>query len=353
MRLAMTGLGLMSSIGHGAAPACAALRAGISRPSPLDWQGVDEDRPEAYRVTGHPVRLLAGLPLLSRLSRLGAWALADVLGASELERASPEAWSGTVLLPCLSPGRTDDAGHLDTWLAEELRVRLVLQALSGLPVRCHAPLWQGHAAALAGVRAAARLLEAGEAERVVVLGVDSLVTPEALAWLSLRRWLKTPDRPVGLMPGEAAAAVVLEPERAARRRGAPIQGYVEAVDVAAPGGEGAGGPPALGRRLAELLLAVWPAGVDVGDVYGDLNGQEHRAAAWGHACVPVREARPGTSAAMHLPASCLGDTGAASGAVALCAAARAFVRRYARGASALVFSMGDAGDLAAARVSGP
>jgi len=352
MRLAMTGLGLMSSIGYGAVPACAALRAGVSRPAPVAWQGVDADAPEAYRVTGHPVRSLAGLPLLSRLVRLGAWALEDVLDSSGLKRASPEAWSGTVLLPCLSPSRTEEAGHFDAWLAAQLPGRLMRQGLAGVPVRWHAPQWRGHAAALAGVSEAARLLEAGAAERVVVLGVDSLVASEALAWLAGRRWLKTPDWPVGLMPGEAAAAVLLETERGARRRGAPVHGYVEAVAVDAALGAEARGPPALGRRLAELLLGVWPAGVEVGDVYGDLNGQTHRAEAWGHVCVHVRAARPGASAALHLPASCLGDTGAASGAVALCAAARAFARGYARGGSALVFSQGDAGHLGAARVTG-
>ncbi|NPC86194.1 hypothetical protein HPC49_49410, partial [Pyxidicoccus fallax] len=255
MRLAMTGLGLMSAIGYGAAPACAALRAGVSRPAPVEWQGVDEDTPEAYRVTGHPLRLLAGLPLPSRLVRLGGWALEEAAGASGMKSSAPEAWGGTVLLPCLSPVRVEDEGVFDTWLAERLRDGLMARVLSGLPVRWHAPLWRGHAAALAGVKEAARLLESGEAERVVVLGVDSLVTPESLAWLSARRWLKTPDRPVGLMPGEAAAAVVLETERGAQRRQASVQGYVEAVEVGTPEGDG---PPALGRRLAELLLAVGP-----------------------------------------------------------------------------------------------
>jgi 3-oxoacyl-[acyl-carrier-protein] synthase-1 len=119
-------------------------------------------------------------------------------------------------------------------------------------VRWHAPLWQGHAAVLAGVREAARLLEAGEAERVVVLGVDSLVTPESLAWLGRRRWLKTPDRLVGLMPGEAAGAVLLETERGARRRGAPVQGYVEAV--AGPSRPGHTAPALRATRGAAVAL---------------------------------------------------------------------------------------------------
>jgi 3-oxoacyl-[acyl-carrier-protein] synthase-1 len=114
MRLAMTGLGLMSAIGYGVVPACAALRAGVSRPSPVEWRGVDEDAPEAYRVTGHPVRLLSGLPLLSRWVRLGAWALEELVGASGLERAVPGAWSGTVVLPCLAPVRMEEEGVLDS-----------------------------------------------------------------------------------------------------------------------------------------------------------------------------------------------------------------------------------------------
>jgi 3-oxoacyl-[acyl-carrier-protein] synthase-1 len=53
---------------------------------------------------------------------------------------------------------------------------------------------------------------------------------------------------------------------------------------------------------------------------------------------------------LSLPATELGDTGAASGAIAIGLAVRAFLRGYARGPRALVWSRSERGQTAAARV---
>jgi len=110
--------------------------------------------------------------------------------------------------------------------------------------------------------------------------------------------------------------------------------------------------PSSGRGLAEALhtvlrgihfkhqLPLW--------CLSDHNGDNQRAMDWGSAQVHI-EAQQKTLIIGDTvyPAAAFGDTGAASGALALCLAATAFERRYAPGAIAAVLSSGDAGDRAA------
>jgi 3-oxoacyl-[acyl-carrier-protein] synthase-1 len=75
---------------------------------------------------------------------------------------------------------------------------------------------------------------------------------------------------------------------------------------------------------------------------------------WGHALVRLRKDLPAFQdvRAVYSAAS-FGDTGVASGALGVCMAARAFARRYAPAARALVLSSSDEGARAALSVGAP
>jgi 3-oxoacyl-[acyl-carrier-protein] synthase-1 len=84
-------------------------------------------------------------------------------------------------------------------------------------------------------------------------------------------------------------------------------------------------------------------------VISDLNGEPYRAIDWGNAL--VRRIRALAEPVLWCPALWFGDTGAASGAVALCLAARAFERSYAPAPWSLVLSSADGPDRAAVIVT--
>jgi 3-oxoacyl-[acyl-carrier-protein] synthase-1 len=102
-----------------------------------------------------------------------------------------------------------------------------------------------------------------------------------------------------------------------------------------------GGGTSQGHALTAVMKAAAPAQGFSGVVYDDLNGEEWRARELGTALARVGELY--RAARFTHPASMLGDTGAASGAVAMCLAARSFVRGYATSKDVLILSSSEHG----------
>jgi hypothetical protein len=352
--LAITGMGMVTAIGHGAVETCASLRARIVRPRPLPLQVISSDEPGAVAATGHPIRgLVDGFTGLARLIKSGALALEDLLRSAEFPMNDARFLQRTALLICLSPTRRDEWEFYDELLAEQLPARILRHTSLAIPTRNVSVLQNGHASGLLALQKGAGLLQEGQFQRALVLGVDSLVEEDALQWLASRRRLKTPESPMGLMPGEAGAAVLLEIGAEAKRRAVPALGTLDAIGVGRAENETRKGTES-GRALAHAIRQAWPAGdPPVGDIYGDLNGEHDRAMEWGCAQALLRATHPLDTAHLHVPAECLGDTGAASGLISLCAALRAFAREYAYGDHALIWSSSDSGEFAAARLSRP
>ncbi|HYO59981.1 hypothetical protein [Archangium sp.] len=238
----------------------------------------------------------------------------------------------------MSRARGLEQEWLGPLLVEELASLVVRRARLDIPWEQWKVLPRGHASVLWALAEASELIARGHLRRALVLGLDSLVGRPVLEWLFLSRRLKTPEHPVGLMPGEAAAALLVERETDARRRGARIDSFVTALST--------GGDTCQGLRLAATLERTLARATRVGDVYGDLNGEEARAREWGNflARQPAGSALAG--ARHHWPAESLGDTGAASGAISLAAGVRSFVRGYARENEILVWSRSESGEVA-------
>ncbi len=116
-------------------------------------------------------------------------------------------------------------------------------------------------------------------------------------------------------------------------------------------------PPATGRGLADVLLAATSrfgssreAG---GAIHPDLNGETFRAIDWGNALLHVLPTIALDGWPQRITALNFGDTGGATGALGLCLATRAFVRRYAPGESAVILVAGEDGTRSALTLSGP
>jgi hypothetical protein len=348
----ITGLGMVTAIGHGAVESCASLRAQIVRPRPLPFQVLSSDEMGARAATGHCLHgLVEGFTGLARLVKLGGLALEDLIRAADLPVSEARFLHQTALSIGLSPTRQDEWDFYDEFLAEKLPERLLRHAGLAIPAQNVSVLRGGHASGLLALQQGMQLLRSQQFQRVIVLGIDSLVEDHALQWLASRRRLKTPEQAVGLMPGEAGAAVLLERPAEAKRRTAQVQGLLTGLgsnriqDMTSRKGAESG------RALAQAIRQAWPASIPVGDLYGDLNGEQDRAMEWGCAQVLLRETHDLDAMRLFAPAECLGDTGSASGLIALGAALRSFARGYAGGQHALVWSSSDSGEFAAARLS--
>lgn len=346
----VTSIGMVTALGHWAEASCAAIRAGISRLSELveeaEEDEVDEE-PEALEVEGQGVVL--GCPAhgltdgylgLGRWTRMAALAVEDLVENSGLAPQQLAAARLYLALPSLeTAGMPEDSG---TSLATRIGKWIGLRRLGERPV-AHA---EGSAAGVLALDQAIQDLRAGGAEFAIVGGVDSLLEPARLGALGEAGRLKNDQKPDGLVPGEAAAFVLLETAEHALERGARGFATLEATATARETKTIWADEPPDGAGLAEALTACFSqlgdGGTRTGLVICDLNGETFRAKEFANVIPRVLSCVQVPWQLWH-PADCIGDTGAASALVAAVLVARALRQGYAPSDDVLVWASSDGG----------
>ena len=340
--LSITGLGMMTALGQGAEGVCAAIRAGISRPHPMnDFQLWDPEAQDEVPLLGHPVAgITDGFQGLGRWSRLGHLALRDLVRYARLTDWPVTSWMRCGLMLCtphLSPERFTFGRREVDALAGRL-----LQATS-LPIATDSRLlfMEGESGVWQALKTAEKNITSGRWDRAILLAVDSLLDAGSLRWLATTGRLKGPEQPVGLMPGEAGACVLIEHPR--HCQGQP-EGTLQGVAVA---NEPDDQEPhvrrfgrALGRAVEEVLVTS-RARLLAGNVVGNLNGEETRAMAWGTTLTQVIRPLGLTYLREKWPAISLGDVGTASVVVSMGYALRAYTRRHAAEGPTLVWGFSE------------
>ncbi|MCY1044802.1 hypothetical protein OV208_26035 [Corallococcus sp. bb12-1] len=360
MDIVITSLGMVSSVGRDVVTTCAAIRAGIVCAQPLTYFDVlDETSQEMEPITGHPVRgLTEGFTIIGRWLRLARACVADLLHQGALPDATDAAFWRLTGLRVVTPYHGDErfGGEASDADASKAPVRLaylqpLLEALR-LPIdeRNVDILCQGPAGAVQSIHEAGRWMETRGLDRVLVIAADSYCDPLTMEWLAGDRRLKTPEHPYGLMPGEAGACFLLESAASARRRQPPMCFAVASSAVRMEQNHFFSRKPntgvALAEALEETLAGAMLQAPFAGSIVSDLNGENWRANEWGYVRIRL-DSRLAERLQLMLPASSLGDTGAASGAGSVCVAARALARAYARGAQILVVSSSERGHVGA------
>ena len=349
--IAITALGMATALAPNMPDSCAAFRAGIRRASDLGTVDPGEDAAlgEEPIAACRAAYLAEGYTAGAKVVLLGGIALSDLL-LRGCGRPAGAAWARTGLVLHLSdcslldafsepPEDEEDELPSAAWRKECAALVPRMLAGSGLNI---APKdrylsFGGHAGFVAALQTAAGMVAGGEVDRCLAGAVDSCVDSEFLLAAAMKGVLKTAANPVGFVPGEAAAFVLLE------RAADPSAMRLRCGPVIDPAGEVPDGA-ALARAIRELPGAR--AGKpEIGVVIGDLNGSEYRARNWGSALARLRNA-PLSDAPLWIPALGFGETGSAAGAVGLCLAARALERGHARGA-ALAWLSDDNGAAAA------
>jgi 3-oxoacyl-[acyl-carrier-protein] synthase-1 len=184
----------------------------------------------------------------------------------------------------------------------------------------------------------------GKLRQAVVGAIDSLVEPQSIAALDYFGVLKTPLTSVGLIPGECAAFLLVEPV-ASREAAGERRCMLEGLATAREDTDRLSGPPAVGAALSSAIkrsLAALPNDAQMGFAMGALNGDPHRSHDFGHALVRCA-GTPLADAYQWHTATAVGDTGAANGAAALCFSYAALQRGYARGDTVLTWLYDDTG----------
>jgi 3-oxoacyl-[acyl-carrier-protein] synthase-1 len=204
----------------------------------------------------------------------------------------------------------------------------------------------GRAAALVALRQAAKDFLSGTVDAALVGGVDSLLRPDALTALRDGGALRSASHPQGILPGEGAAFLVLERVPPPSSRPLAMLEAIVTEDEPTVGTDDANTAYALTRVLRKLRLSARsfrsrPLALC------DLNGDRYRAMEWAMASMRAFADLSGDALVWH-PADCIGDAGAAMGAIDLVWAAVALSKGYAPGERVVVWGASDGPERAAA-----
>lgn len=338
--------------------ACAAFRAGIVRPrSSVDVTTFSPGDGEPQPVTVYDLPASTfGFVGVGRLIAITLEALTDLSSHMSLQTLGKEV--GVFLaLPDFTDG--SDA-RISTEFTDQIGRQLLERALHPLGLSWPQERWHfftgGSAGFALALDAARRAMERRSMEICVVGGVDSRTDPTHLRNFLHARRLKTKDNPVGLIPGEAGALVVLR----ARPSGRSRESANRTVSIASIHLEQEPHPLDSKQRpnglalatCVESVLETLPNGGNDPLLICDLNGEERRAWEWGCALVRLLQtSRTRESMPAWTPALGFGDVGAASGAVGACLAIRGLQRGYARANHIIVVSQSDSGRRAAFAVA--
>lgn len=277
--LAVTGIGLTTSLGTGIDENWRALAAGRSGIRPL----------ASFDVSGYPVKdggeALPPGPAGEAEGARRAWAIA------ELAAACREALTRAGLAEGRAPSPSRAALVVGSSLAAAPGGDLdpTLETLSrALDVRGETVLVSNACAAGASSLAlAADLLRTGRADLAIAAGYDTIALHTFAGFGSLKALAEGATRPfaaarAGMKLGDGFAAAVLEPEGAARRAGrrplARFLGYGESSDahhLTHPDPEGRGAALAMRRALA--MAGIGPDAIDYVNVHGTATASNDEA----------------------------------------------------------------------------
>ena len=200
------------------------------------------------------------------------------------------------------------------------------------------------AGGLAAIGHAATVVTSGVAPYALGGGVDTLLDLRTLGTLDRDRRLKSDTHLDGCIPGEAGAFVLLATRATAQRDGRAALGVISTVAASIEPGHIGSAEPYRGDGLAQTLQALFAAGgtaEPIQEVFTSMNGESYWAKEWGVAHLRT-QASFDPNHAIHHPADCVGDTGAACGPLSVILAATGITGRYRR-SPCLVYGSSDDG----------
>lgn len=355
----ISAIGMASSLG-GLVTGCAAQRAGLRRAADaLDYEVQPQD--ELARV---PARVCAlpsatfGFTGVGRLTAILYEVFLDLAAQQDLATV-PAPAELFVALPDpvdlgipVSERLEDDLGGrvaaLGTRVLANIAPTVAARLGPGAGLDAPATFFAGRVGFAHAMAAAREAIEQQRAATCAVIAVDSLVDPPVLDALVLEQRLKTDDNPVGLVPGEGGAVFWLQAAGRSGAGGGPRRGRDGRPVLAAPAFREGPRRTRPGRDLAACITDVTRAaasgkGPETAPLLiSDYNGEPDMAEEWGATLAYLRAAGSTWIAPANLfPAVGFGDCGAASAALGLCVAARAFARGYAPSPATVVVSSGD------------
>ncbi len=376
---------MVTSLGYSVEQACAAARAGLTRPQELDnFRYKREDDGEVEGLSAYPAMSIAmGFEGNARLNALVRPTVRDFLrtaplrdreaGRTGLFLALPDPRKMIRSLELVSDPdlQSEIAGRCESLedeseLARQRKLQqceietALLQSLGIADGVGRAERFDSGSCTFGlAVAAAVESLGDGELDHAIVASFDSLISESDLSWLEACGRLKTANNPLGVCPGEAGVVVLLERYDSVAQAENIVLATVNAVITGDDSTRQFSGDQPTGLRLVEMLsdLDKKAAAMD-GDqcpwIISDLNGEVFKAMEWGRVLVQLFDRNEDWSERIvWTPIASFGDTGVSATGVALCCSVEAFRRGYAPGNLAFVVTSGEDGSRSVLSIGAP
>ncbi len=339
--ICVTALAGLSPIGHTIEATCASIRTGLNRFAEHPYcqsATLDPETDIPEPITISPIAWLD--PELEGVERLFAMAIPSLHQLTQkgrLKRADLARTGLFLALPEEEPATA--AQDIDDRAVFALAERTGLAAAPRIEAN-----QAGHAGVLMHAARASELLARGELDFAIVGGVDSYLMVNRLEDLD-EAWRGKSARNVdGFLPGEACGWLLLETAEKAAKRHAGIMAVIAAAALDREPETYFSEANSTGAGLSRAIASVLGDG-GVSWAVCDLNGESYRAFEWG--LVQARLESLANLARVDHPADCLGDVGAASGALLAAYAVECLRRGWASGGSALLWASANRGERAA------
>ena len=351
-RVAVTGLGVVSALGTGREAHLDGLaegRCGIGPVTRIDAARLMvKIAAEARDYEGEGRFSRQQLTLYDRVTQMALTAAEEAVAQSGI--VFDEALglrTATIIATAMGGLHTQDENYHAVYAEAKNRVHpfIIPKLMANAPVSqvsmahgLRGPAWSVSTACASSNHAigqAFQLVRSGAAEAAVTGGTESVLCFGGMkAWEGLRVMSKDGCRPFaksrnGMVLGEGAAILILEPLEVARGRGAPVLGEIvgvgataDASDIVAPAVEGAG--RAMAAALADAAMA--PEEVDYINAHGTgtaLNDRSEAAAI--HSVFGARAGRLMVSSTKSMHGHPIGAAGALEAAAVLMALGRGVV----------------------------
>jgi len=206
----------------------------------------------------------------------------------------------------------------------------------------------GRASVLVALEAALETIGNDPSRPILVGGVDTFLDLRLLNTLDVEGRVLGPEVMDGFVPGEGAAFLLLKSSAKPQSAGILVQGAASTHDP----GHRYGKEPARGEGLAQalqLLRSRLSSPPQIATTFAGVNGESFDAKLWGVARLRHRDIFTPDMTLEH-PASCFGDTGAATGAILTALAVFAVEAGHRQG-PALVWAASDLGERGCALVA--
>ena len=335
--LAIRAAGMVTGVGLDWASSCAAIRAGLNNFGETRFIAKGGDW-----IVGGEVPLDEPWRGATKLAKMAAQAIGDCLAkTAELDP------NETALLLCVAEG--DRLGRL-----AELGSPLFFAIEQELGISFHRAsrvLAEGRVGGAVALHQARRLIGQDGVKRALVAGVDSYLNGATLMAFDKADRLLTSRNSNGFIPGEAAAAVLVERAGAGAGGTLAVCGLGFAREIAAIS---AADPLNADGLVAAIRAALTEAGMDLGDLdyrNTDVSGEQYGFKEAALALSRLLRKRKEAFDLWHA-ADCVGEVGAAAVPVMLATTLAAMNDGYAPGPRALLHAGNDDGRRAALIVEG-